>query len=149
MIGVLVSLFDAVPRCVNGSTRLSCCPALPVLLVLAVVVAFVLPGRAAASCGAHVQTAGKPDGQKRCLHGDCPVVPLVPIGCTGPTCRERQESLPPVSVSPPPVVPEWALGTIARQPAAQSPAGRPAETAGVRAFHRAFPPEPPPRSSSR
>lgn len=116
------------------------------LLALAVLAALTLPGSLSASCGRHVHSARESQFRQPCTPGvDCPISNPMPVPCTGPTCKERHDSIPPAPATPPVWVVQWGLLPILPSLPPSNPRYTGDDAGNSRAIHRAFPPDPPPR----
>jgi hypothetical protein len=129
-------------RCVNRLKPTPCSSSRLALLALAAGLVFALPDSVRASCGDHTHTAVERANQRPCTPGvDCPP----PAPCTGPTCRAPDNPLPTPPASSRHVLQEWALAPTPLRADARGTALLGTDASNLRAFHRAFPPDPPPR----
>jgi len=117
-----------------------------------VVVALLLlgPAPARAECGRHVSTAAERAAGAPCEPGrPCPVPPAPREPCRGPTCSGAPDSVPFVPPPAPTSLPPHDLALLGEQSwhGAANAIITPSD-GKVRAIHRAFPPDPPPRADA-
>ena len=113
------------------------------MVLLAVVVALLLPEIASAGCGSHVSYEGD---SHACKPGvDCPLLPATPAPCNGPGCSQAP-NIPPLAPSTAPRLMPDDLALAAHFTLAPESGrwfGQP--RVDSHAIHLVYPPDPPPR----